>query len=544
MRVHLRPVRAACLTVIAIASVALAGNAHAQEATISAEMQARGQALLQRLEDGKPIDVVVYGDSITDGDGTDGTHIYHRMFLDALRYRFPDCDIDALVSGNPGWTSSDALRSYDWLIGGLKPDLIVLQFGGNDRGWGRPLRFFRQDLARLLTRASTETDAFVIACLPPWAEEIEDGRWALAAHDAAAEAGVPVADFHRAIREGPHDFRGSFPYSSHPGSFTHVVMAQELMRAFDASTGAPTLLACTLDRGVASTDEAGCLVGATITSIADAPMAWSARLEFGREVRELQGTVAPGETVALAERFTIPEGLPADRAYSIPVRLWTRAGYAGSSDVAWLTIAPALSAEGGETWHALDADALVMRTHIWQGDDDLSGRFRTALTDDALRIDVEITDDEITVANLMNPSRGDSVEIYLDLRAREQQGRPIYSEDVLGLQIIPPIEVGAQAQWHNMHALPADLTDLRVTGRLSVSGYRVTVELPLAAIEARRGEDWGGIGLDVGVNDADGGYRKTQMMWAGTADNYVNPACIAGIYPGPLAEGFTRRILQ
>ena len=284
MRVHLRPVRAACLTVIAIASVALAGTAHAQEATISAEMQARGQALLQRLEDGKPIDVVVYGDSITDGDGTDGTHIYHRMFLDALRYRFPDCDIDALVSGNPGWTSSDALRSYDWLIGGLKPDLIVLQFGGNDRGWGRPLRFFRQDLARLLTRASTETDAFVIACLPPWAEEIEDGRWALAAHDAAAEAGVPVADFHRAIREGPHDFRGSFPYSSHPGSFTHVVMAQELMRAFDASTGAPTLLACTLDRGVASTDEAGCLVGATITSIADAPMAWSARLEFGREL--------------------------------------------------------------------------------------------------------------------------------------------------------------------------------------------------------------------------------------------------------------------
>jgi len=544
MRVRLRAARAACLTVIAISALLGAGNVHAQEATISPEMQARGQALLQRLEDGRPIDVVVYGDSITDGLGTDGTHVYHRVFLDALRYRFPDCDIDALVSGNPGWTSGDALGGYDWLMRGLKPDLIIVQFGGNDRGWGRPMRFFRQDLARLLTRAGAETDAFVIACLPPWAEEIDDGRWALAAREVAAEAGVPAAESHRAIREVPHDFRGSFPYSNHPGSFTHVVMAKELLRAFNASTGAPTLIRCELAQGTALPGETDCVVRATITGVADEPMAWNARVEFGREARELQGTVAPGETVALSERFSVREGLPADRAYSIPVRLWTRAGDAGSFDVAWLTVAPALSAEGGETWHALGARSLVMGTHLWQGDDDLSGRFRTVLTDDALRIDVEITDDEITIADLVNPSRGDSVEVYLDLRARGEQGRPVYSEDVLALQVIPPTEVGGQAQWRNMQALPADLTDLRVTGRLSVAGYRVSVELPLAAIEARRGEDWGGIGIDVGVNDADGGYRKTQMMWAGTAENYLNPACLAGVYPGPLAEGFTRRILQ
>lgn len=511
---------------------------------MSPEMQARGQALLERLQEGAAISVVAYGDSITDAWGTDGTHVYHRLFADALAYRFPDAQIVTHVSGNPGWTTEDALRSYDRRLDGLAPDLMLVQFGGNDRGWGRPLRFIRRDLATLLTRAATETDALVIACLPPWAEEIHDGEWAFASREAAAEAGVPAADFHRAIREAPHDFRGSFPYGSHPSSYSHVVMAKELLRVFDSSTAAPVLLECEIQRGAAPLGEMSYAFSATVAAGTAEPVGFDARIEFGRESRDTEGIAAAEAPVAISEQFPVPEGLPAGRSYTIPVRLWTRAEGAGSFDVGWLAVAPALTAGPEAKWQALGADSVVLGKHLWQGEADLSARFRARAFRDTLRFDVEVADDQVSVGDLFDPSRGDCVEVYLDLRPDGEQGRPIYSEDVLALQVIPPARPGGQMQWRNMHPLPADLADLSVNAHLSVGGYRVTVELPLAAVEARRGADWGGIGLDVGVNDADHGTRKVQMMWAGTAENYLSPACLGGLYPGQVADGARRMIVQ
>lgn len=512
-------------------------------------MQQRATALLQRLRAGEAITVTVYGDSITDAWGTDGAHVFHRIFLDCLQYRFPDCEFSLNVAGNPGWTTADALRGFNRQVSRTDPDLLVLQFGGNDRGWGGPVALFRAGLARLLARATDETQALVIACLPPFAEEIEDGEWSVAAREVARAAGVPAACFHRAIRAGPHDFRGSFPYGSHPGSFTHVLMAQELLRVFDAVTGFPRPLRCQLTRTATLSGEREQTIGATLTCVADEPLAWNLRMEVGGEVRELQGAVGPGAPVTVSERFAIPAGLPAGRAYSIPVRLWARSGDAGDFDVAWLTISPAISAAsapGAEdaSWRALDARALVLGAHLWRGEDDLSGRFRALLSGDHLRVDVEVTDDQMTVADLADPSRGDSVELYIDLRSQEEQGRPVYSEDVLALQIIPPRQPGAQVRWRNMHALPPDLAALRVGGERTPAGYRVSVGLPVAAIEARRGQDWGGVGFDAGVNDADGGTRRTQMMWMGTAENYLNPAYLPGIFPGEVPDGATRRVLR
>lgn len=535
---------AAFRAVIVIAVLLTAGGAQAQELAIGAEMQARGQDLLQRLQDGEALSVVAYGDSITDGWATEGGQVFHQMVIEALRHRFPDAEIASHVSGNPGWTTADALTGYARVMTGRDPDLILLQFGGNDRGWGRSLRDFRQDLARLLRRAVEESDAFVIACLPPWAEEIGDGRWALAAREAAAETGVPAAQFHRAIRESPHDFRGSFPWGSHPGSFTHVVMAKEVLRVFDAGTGAPASLRCELARGAVLSDEAEYTVHATIASDADEPLEWRARIEFGRRAEEMQGTLAPGEETTLSARFALPEGLPAGRSYAIPVALQVRSGSAGSFDAGRLTVAPALSAGPRAAWHELGGRSLVLGAHLWQGEDDLSGRFRTTVVDDVLRIEVQVVDDVLTVADLSDPSRGDSVEVYLDLRPRGEQGRPVYTEDVLALQVIPPSGEGAEARWRNMHALPTDLVDLRVEAELGEDGYRVEIDLPLSAIVARRGEDWGGIGLDVGINDADHGSRKSQMMWTGTGENYLVASCLAGVYPEALTERATRKALH
>ena len=528
-----------------IASALFVESVGCQEIHAGPEMQRRAQDLGDRLAQTSRIAVTFYGDSITAGWGTDGTHSFPHILIDHLRHRFPQCSFDERIAGNPGWTTADALRGFDRQVLATGPDLLLVQFGGNDRGWNRSLAQFRAGLTGLLERAIADTDALVIACLPPFAEEIGESAWSIAAREVAAEVGVPAAEFHRTIRESPHDFRGSFPWGSHPGSFTHVLMAKQIAHVLDACIEAPPLVRAELSRGATVSADDEQVISTTISTVAEGPVEWSITIALGDEKRELQGTVSREDPVVVSERFAIPEGLPADRAYSLPVRLEARAGSSGDFDVAWLTVAPAIEAPTEpESWHALGASELVLGKQLWRGESDLSARFRVGSTEDDLRIEVEVVDDQITVADLTDPSRGDSVELYLDLRSPEGQGRPVYTEDVLAIQVLAPQEDDGPALWRNMHDLPEDLRDIRVAAKAGDGRYAVTVELPLPAIRARRGGDWGGIGLDVGVNDADRGERKTQMMWTGIADNYLNPAYLAGVYPRQLPQGATRRIVQ
>ncbi len=529
-------------------------EAAAQQAQPNLEMLRRGKALVERLEQGQPTRILAFGDSLTAGWGTDGTHVFHRMFVDCLKYRFPNSVLDYVVYGTPGQTTGEALGVVDAAAIAGQPDLILLQFGGNDKGWGRRVLEFRRDFAVLIRRLSEETHALVIACLPPIVDEAADNVWSEIARAVAADEGVPAADLDRAIREGSHDYRGPFPHESHPGSFTHVIMAKEVLRAFDLATGAKPTLRCRLMRtSVASADDFY-EVRAEITSLADRRIAWAARIEYGHMSRTRTGTLEPGSVTVLRERFRMPADLPAGCAFAIPVHLWVRGGGYGTFDVAWLAIAPVATASrlgpeellgDTEDWHEIGPRALLLGSHLWRGPDDLSGRFRVVTLADRLCFDVRVTDDDITVANLQDPSQGDSVELYIDLRGPEHQGEPVYSPDVLALQVIPPAQWWERTRWRSIDGVAGQPDDLRVSAKLAEHGYRVQVQVPLTEIEARRGEDWGGIGFDVGINDADnGGTRKTQMMWSGIADNYLNPAYFAGLYTSALPEGATRRTLR
>lgn len=509
---------------------------------ISLEMSRRAERIARDLSDGRAVHAIVFGDSISDGWGTDGRHVYHRMALDCLRYRFPEGHIDTTVVATPGQTTGEALAIVERRVMEPGPDLVIVQFGGNDRGWERPLRDFRRDYAALLSRLSQSTDALVIACLPPIAEDMGENAWSRAAREVATREGVPWADLHAAIGEGPRDFRGSFPYESHPGSFTHVIMAKALLAAFDRALGVPPDFECRLIRGTSLSAEPAQTIQAEIISHADRDLDWQARLEFGTQSVDLEAHLPAGESTVIEQRFDVPDALPAGRAFATPVRLHVRGPDRGAFDAAFLVMAPAIGAADPGS-HALGADHLTVGRHLWRGEDDLSARLSVTIGPDDLHIEVHVTDDDLTVADLTDPSRGDSVEIYLDLRDAGAQGRPIYSPDVLALQIVPPVD--GEVRWRNLHRSSADLWRLNARGAISDTGYRVRVDLPLEAIEARRGDDWGGIGMDVGVNDADhGGWRRCQMMWSGTADNYVDPAFVSGVWPGHVEPGATRRCLQ
>lgn len=525
-----------------------------EPARCGVDMGARGADLLKRLNQGEEISLVAFGDSLTAGWGTDGVHAFPRLVAEALAYRFPRSHIRLTVHGHPGETTADALGRAKEEVIVARPDLVLVQFGGNDMGTGRPLDAYRRDLAHLLNMVSSETEAVVIACLAPISHEDPANAWSEAARAAAASTPVAIADLDRAIREGDADFRGPFPYGSHPGNFIHVIMAREILRAFDRVTSSIPSLTCRLMANPVLSAAPDYEFKAKIASLTGKPLECIAKIAYLDKTTERNLTAPPYAGVFLRQRLALPAWAPARRSYALLIHLWVRGGGYGDFDVRWLTVAPAVGATcvpaGEETaprlnWQPLDGGSLVLGRHLWQGPRDLSGRFAVLAFPDRLRFLVQVTDDEVAPGTLDWPSEGDCIEVYLDLRNDDDQGKPVYTPDVIVLQILAPAGPDRLGQWKSMQPLPEDLRGIGVNCYLVPGGYEALVDVPLAPIQARRGQRWQGLGFDIGIDDADsGGGRKTQMMWAGIADNYLNPAFFAGLYLDPIPEGATRRILR
>jgi len=509
----------------------------------TAASRERAQTLRGRLQRGEAVRLVAFGDSLTAGWGTDGRQVYYRLVADTLQFAFPQCHLEVVERGHPGETTDGALGRFDAEVRAEQPDLLLVQFGGNDKGWGRPVGDFRRDLGLLLKRSCEETAALVVACLPPIVDPNPANEWNETARAVAATAGVPTADLDRAIRQGDGDCRGPFPYTSHPASFTHAIMAREVLRALREALGVTQAPTCHLEGGSRLSAQSSYDLGITVSNPSEAPLDEAVQVEWQDKLVDSAVHVAPGETAHSGQKLTLPPftGL----SYSFPVRLLGRGGSFGDFAVRWLTVAPAIRADTDDTlsWHSLGADSLTLGRGLWLGAKDLSARFAAVVSPEQLAFVVEVTDNAVTVA-ADNPHEGDSVELYLDLRPAAEQGKPVYGPEVVALQIPAPTGPAGTIDWRSMQTLPEALKGLKVQGRRTPGGYRVRVELPLAAVTALRGGTWSGLGFDVAVNDADGGGpRKTQMMWTGFPDNYLNPGYLAGLYAEALPPGATRQTL-
>jgi lysophospholipase L1-like esterase len=548
------------LTTIVLAPVSVSDCAWAQEAAPAdrgAMMRQRGRELLARLQRGEPVRLVAFGDSLTAGWGTDGRHVYCRIVADTLQYAFPRSRIESITHGHPGETTAGALRRLDDEVKATKPDLLLVQFGGNDKGWGRSVDGFREDLGKLLRRSADETEALVIACLPPIVDPDPANEWNETARSVAAQEAVPAADLDMAIRQGDGDYRGPFPYGSHPDGFTHLIMAREVLRALREAVGLTPAFTCQLVKGSRLSGQSVYDLEVEVKSVSDTPLECTVQVEWENRPLEEKVRLTPHQTARLQWKLLLQPFTGQSRAH--PVRLLARGGGVGESDVAWLTVAPAVRADGGTaspdaavatTWHDLPDEALVMGRHRWLGASDLSARFAAMALPDRLRFTIEVTDNDITTASPDDPSQGDSVELYVDLRSDADQGKPIYSRSLaqkasaIALQITPP-SADEAAHWRGMQDLPEQLDDLAVTCVRTGSGYRAQVDLSMTAVTALRGAAWPGLGFDVGVNDADfGGIRKSQMMWTGYPDNYLNPGYLGGLYLDKLPPNAMRQTLR
>lgn len=116
-------------------------------------------------KDERPI-LVCFGDSLTAGYGTEAGQSYPeylQTLLDAGRYKYRV--VNSGVSGN---TSKDGLDRIERLMA-RKPELVVLEFGGNDGLRGLPLEQTQANLDAILKQLQSAGIKIALAgiTLPP-----------------------------------------------------------------------------------------------------------------------------------------------------------------------------------------------------------------------------------------------------------------------------------------------------------------------------------------------------------------------------------------
>ncbi|MGQ9730818.1 MAG: GDSL-type esterase/lipase family protein [Candidatus Zipacnadales bacterium] len=501
--------------------------------------------LRAKLREGPgPVRIIVFGDSLAAGWGPRDpeNEAYAAVLETAVRARYPRCKIELIVAGGPGDPSDVGLLRLRREVLSRRPDVVVIQFGGNDERLGRQPGELTDDLITMVERIRQELpDALCIIATPPMNDAAAQTPFVRAAQLAAKAVEVPVADFDRALREADRDYRGPFCWGGHPGGYAHLIMGRELLQAWNQLLGTPSALTIEIEgysKLLKAAESPSLRVAVTNTGLQ--PLA--AELEFGPAflVKHERFELEAGTRGDVTEDLVLPQSLPGNRTWGL--RMWAVAravaAEASAIDMKWLAVAPVIIPDrvGTQldqealTWHRLGPESLVMGKSTWEGDADLSARFAVALRAQELIVIVDVQDDDLNVAQGQTSiSEGDSVELCLDLRLPKDQAKPVYSPEVALLLVKPATSPTTRASWQPLDELTPQLSDVSAMSTLTREGYMATLSIPLSAFE-RGGEGLDGVGFDIHVNDSDFGLgRETQLVWAGTADNYLNPAALGAL---------------
>ncbi|MCX8082929.1 MAG: hypothetical protein N3D17_06010 [bacterium] len=161
----------------------------------------------------------------------------------------------------------------------------------------------------------------------------------------------------------------------------------------------------------------------------------------------------------------------------------------------------------------------------WKGSEDLSGMAVVYYDEKNLYVKVRVYDNEVhnPVAWKYPPRAydGDCVEIWIDARPAEQQGKKDYTENVYHLMIVPVLDDYPAPMFHISSPAGGKLAGVVVNSKRLKDGYTVSITLPFSNFPSLKPTPGTTFGFDIGINDADkdNSYRKVQMLWAGGVDN-------------------------
>lgn len=220
---------------------------------------------MERLKQGRGLNLVFYGDSITAGweaSGADEHAIdmvdlgaYHvriqhppyqpvwaELVTQSLREHFPDCPIRKVNRAAGGSTTLWGLENAATLVDPCLPDLVVLAFGMNSMN--DPPQLYREQIAGILEeirRTHPDCEFLLVSPMMPNQEIAGFQNHRLAEHQQQLEAlcaenkGVALAPVHSVFREmeglGKHYLELTGNCINHPNDFSIRVYAQCILAA-------------------------------------------------------------------------------------------------------------------------------------------------------------------------------------------------------------------------------------------------------------------------------------------------------------------------
>jgi len=548
-----RTVRNTIGTVLALAVGACAAGA------------GEASALLRKFEGGGPVTVVIFGDSISAGFQIPEPEedAFYAFFRRALRLAFPKAQVELVSRGFPGATVGDGLAMVDYVVIPGNPDLVTVQFGGNDERLGTDPEIFKSRLTEIARRVRSRTGATVLLLIQPFQQRDADGPTVKLIRQAAQRLHAPVADFDTALRQRPHDFRGWYaPFFNHPREYSSNIMARELWRVFSRTLGRPQNLDVSLSSTVALV-EPGTQAAATaeLANQTAVPQKVALSLHDEDRVDGSRHSVPARGTVRATFALPVPNALPDSRSVQRRVFCFAKGATSAAFDTKWVTFNPVIqptpvkgpSGKGAAIdWAApppavLDSDRhVVLGAESWDGPQDLTVKLWCAIDPANLHLGVEVRDDVVTVEqDVTQPTMffGDCVQLNLDCREAPRQGLPFFDENVPQFFLVPGQDEPQFADWsfgdrpQQTISPPGKWRGMKMRAEQTAEGYRIELSIPLAALQPARGKT-GVIGFDLVVDDTDAGTgRDTQMAWAGTALNYLKPCFYGAVRLDPAPKG-------
>lgn len=510
--------------------------------------------LRRRIASGEPVKIVVFGDSISAGYqiADPARDAFYSVFKQIVDIAYPQNRVSVISRGFPGATAKEGKQLVQAAVLREKPDVVTIQFGGNDERLGTPLAELKTLLQEMIEdlRASRVKDIALL--IQPFQQRHGDSPTVMALRDVGTRLRIPVVDFDRVLRERPHDMRGWYaPFFNHPRGYSSVFMAREMWRVLMFGTGEEEgVTVNTVERTaiVRKGDRLPLAFAVTNhTSTAESVVV---------ELWDERGKHLASETVRVGRRSTRRAGfrLPGprqgmrSRARQRKLLCTARLGKYVDFAAAWITFSPSpavrkagSSASASSTSKSKrmtgtleEPGQVVMGRGSWKGKQDASARFLCTRTDTKLRITVRVTDDTVIThkeTEAFPMFFGDCVQINLDCRSpRGGQGRPFFSPAVPQLFLVPGTSMPRFADWsfgdrpERTVPPPPGWEETTLSSRITENGYECVLELPLTALGFRPGIDHF-IGFDVVLDDCDGGRKRdSQLVWSGTADNYLNPS--------------------
>jgi acyl-CoA thioesterase I len=191
-----------------------------------------------RLETGRSVTIVAYGDSITAGFAV--RRGFPSFWREMLQNKYPKAKIELVNSGVSGDTTLDGLARLDWSVLSYEPDLVTINFGINDCVLSLDLEEFEENFVEMVRRIRSGPASEILLLssqpleTPPYDKWVQD--YYQAVERVAREMDVGFVDVFGAWMERVNQ---GTPLSSlilsgldHPNESGYRIIAEELMKLF------------------------------------------------------------------------------------------------------------------------------------------------------------------------------------------------------------------------------------------------------------------------------------------------------------------------